>query len=193
MNKCIVFLLLFHIVPCFSVVFSQEKFEKESRLNVAQVPVDALTFLKKLNIESKIKWFREESLTETSIEAKFKFKGNRYSVEFDSIGKIQDIELEQHLKSVAPGVQLKMQSVLAKDCSRFKINKVQIQYSGTSQHLIDFFLSGKVSENVQIRYEVVTRCKENKEVSLYEYLFDNLGQFIKRSKIVFKNSSHLEY
>ena len=82
---------------------------------------------------------------------------------------------------------------LKQDCSKHKIVKIQRQFTGTENDLFFLLQNGIQSEQIKIKYEIVVRCNEQKEVNLLEYLFNEKGLLIIKSKIIFKNSSHLEY
>ena len=82
---------------------------------------------------------------------------------------------------------------LQKDCKKHKIVKTQIQYTGNQLPLFIKLLSGKPTEDLTVKYEIIAKCRSEKSTDLFEYLFTNKGQFILASQIVFKPSYHLEY
>lgn len=172
---------------------AQEKSEKESRLNPAEVPALAMEFMESLELPVKVRWYLEEGLSTRSVESKFKYKKARYSVEFDTLGMIEDVEVEVKPNTLPPAVMEAVANQLQKDCSQYKINKIQVQYLGDEEALKNIILSSKVDEDLTTNFELVVRCTQDKEVDLYEYLFDASGAVLSVSKIVFKNSSHLEY
>jgi hypothetical protein len=85
-----------------------------------------------------------------------------------------------------------MAAQLEGDCARHKLQKVQRQYTGDVAEL-GAVLRATVAATLTIRYEAVVRCKGTGTVDLFEYLFDGQGRMLSRSKVVFRNSSHLEY
>lgn len=187
---CIIFLSIIHLP---STLFAQEKFEKESRIKKTNVPLKARLFVDSLQPQHSIKWYKEEGLLENSIEAKFKNDKTLYSVEFDTLGNIQDLEIEINWEHIPSSVSDSIYAQLKMDCLKNKIVKVQRQYSGKKSLLLSFQNFHLKRESLVINYELIVRCKEQNNVALFEYLFDENGQFISRSTIVFKNSSHLEY
>lgn len=192
MYKLFCFLLLIagHLS---NALFAQEKFEKESRIKQKDVPLKAQQFIDSLHLETKIKWYREEGLTGKSIESKFKYNNSKYSVEFDTLGNIEDIEIELSRQDLALPVRDSISFHLNKDCIKHKITKIQRQYSGSEQVLLAVITAEKVNDSPAIHYEIIVRCKLEKSVELFEYLFNSEGSPLSISKIVFKNSSHLEY
>jgi hypothetical protein len=186
--------LMFLIVFCVSFNLSaQDKFEKESRIKPKVVPSRALQFINSLNLTTKLKWFKEEGLDKKSIEAKFKLNKAICSVEFDTLGKIEDVEIEVNWKDLKSDLKDSIFSQLKLDCSSHKIVKVQRQFTGSENDLFALLKTENILEHLEIKYEIIIRCKHQKKVDLFEYLFNNEGKLISKSKIVFKNSSHLEY
>lgn len=193
MNKAVFFVLVLSLFFNKNRLFAQEKFEKESRLKEKQVPAKALNFLDSLQISRKIKWFKEEGLTRESIEAKFKHNKANYSIEFDIQGKIEDIEKEIDWAKLDNKLRDSISHQLSADCTKFKISKVQIQYTGSECELYSVMLAKEINKNVMAHYELIVQCKHHNTVELFEYLFSDQGKHVSHSIILFKNSSHLEY
>jgi hypothetical protein len=187
---CIVLLLAFSFSGS---LLAQEKFEKERRIKKVNVPFQALSFMDALNVQNKVKWFKEEGLNQKSIEAKFKHNKAKYSVEFDTLGNLEDVEIVAKWNDLASNVRDSICLQLKSACSKYKIVKVQKQYLGDASKLIPMLKAGTYSPAVTLKYELVVKCHRQRKVDLFEYLFSDEGQLISISKIVFKNSSHLEY
>lgn len=178
---------------CSNYLFAQQKYEKESRIKPKDVPSKAMNFIDSINLKNRVKWYLEEGLETKSIEAKFKYNSKKYSVEFDTLGNIEDAEIEIKWDEMQTPFKDSISSQLKKDCLKQKIVKVQIQYSGTSSEILSKLRENKTYGNLTIKYEVVVRCKSKDTVVLFEYLFNKKAQVLSRSEIIFKNSSHLEY
>lgn len=192
MNRLSFILLL--IAFCLTgSLFAQSKFEKESRIKPGQVPDKARLFIDSLKIQSKVKWYKEESLTATSFEAKFSLNQARYSIEFDAVGNIEDVEIETDLNELQPELKDSVYLQLSTDCKKFSIVKVQRQYTGSESDLLSGLTTNNLNPSITINYELIVRCSQEKQAGLFEYLFDDKGKLISVSEIVFKNSSHLEY
>lgn len=174
-------------------LFAQDKFEKESRIKENHVPKKALEFLESLNYSTRIKWYREEGLIKESIEAKFRHNKTNYSVEFDSLGNIEDIEIEVNFEELDSEVKNKLIFQFKADCLKYKIVKVQKQYLGNENLLLTLCQNCEKSNLLEINYELIIKCNQNKQVDLFEYLFNKNGVLLNKYRIVFKNSSHLEY
>lgn len=178
---------------CSNFLFAQQKYEKESRMKSKDVPSKALNFFDSISLKNKVKWYLEEGLDSKSIEAKFKYNSKKYSVEFDTLGNIEDAEIEIKWDEVQSTFKDLINSQLKRDCLKHKTVKIQIQYSGTFSEILSKLRDNILSENLTIKYEIIVKCKSKNTVVLFEYLFNEKAQVISRSEVIFKNSSHLEY
>jgi len=188
--KFLIFLIVFFVSYN---LFAQDKFEKESRIKPKDVPSKALSFIDSLKMDTKVKWYLEEGLNKKSIEAKYKQNKVSYSIEFDSLGKIEDIEIEVNWGDLESSLRESISSQLQQNCSSHRIEKVQRQFTGSENDLFTLLNTRIIFEHLNINYEIIVRCKQLNEVDLFEYLFNNNGKLISTSKIVLKNSSQLEY
>lgn len=187
---CVLVIIL--LIPVFPLL-AQEKFEKESRIRKKDIPAKAIQFVETLPLAKKVKWYREEGLTNTSIEAKFKYQNKRYSVEFDTSGNVEDVELNATKSGLPSGVLKSFSAYMEANCSKFNIHKVQIQYTGETSELVSVIKGDDKNLKLNIYYEVIVVCTYGKKKDLFEYLIDEEGKVLSSSKIIFKNSTHLEY
>jgi hypothetical protein len=185
--------ILWVFLFCPFFLFSQEKMEKEYRIKKKNVPVPALFFMDSVGIKVKTKWYKEEGLEKNSIEVKFKYKKRSYSIEFDTLGKVEDVEVSRKWREIDKSTQKLIENQLLKDCAKYKVEKIQIQYKGLDKYLYEIVKNPNSKTPLQIKYELIVKCKSNGGVDLYEYLFNSQGDTVSKSKIIFKNSSHLEY
>lgn len=184
-------LFLFLLIACCIHARAQEKFEREYRLKKENIPSKAVEFVKKFNFDRAVKWFGEESLQGKSIEAKVKFNKTKYSIEFDTLGNLQDVEIEIPFQKIQKNSAQKIQEFFAKDFQKFKIIKIQKQFSGTPAEVLNDLKNNGNSSS--IKYEIVVKGKDQSGRNLYEYTFSSAGDFEKKEKIIFRNSDHLEY
>lgn len=183
------------LILCFAPLslLAQQKLERESRIKPNDVPEVALGFLENGQVTAKTKWYFEENLEGNSIEAKFRQDGHRYSVEFDTLGLIQDIEIEVKELALETAVLSAMTDHLGSTFTNYRIRKIQVQYSGAPEVLNKILASYPEVGVVVTRYEVVVKGRNAEETALYEFTFDEAGEFIKQQQIIFKNANHLEY
>ncbi len=190
MKKSIFILFLFTL-PQSGKLSAQVKYERESRMRPQDVPSEARSFLASIETDHKIRWYREEKWEGASIEAKFRYAGADYSVEFDTTGMVEDVERTIRWKDLPLPVSRSISDRLDKDCRRYKVVKIQRQYTGMNPEAFSI-RDADNNASLVIRYELVVRCKRD-HAGLYEYLFDRTGELVTVSQIVFRNSSHLEY
>jgi hypothetical protein len=174
-------------------LLGQQKYERESRIKTEDVPLAAQAFVDSLVNHQKIKWYLEESLTHFSIEAKFKLDENKYSVEFDTLGRLEDVELLVKEDAIPSSVYDQIREILDSLFSRYRIRKSQIQYTGQAEKLLTLIRRGEATEGYTTKFELIVKGRTEQGVHLYEMLFDNSGHLLSQSTIVLKNANNLEY
>lgn len=181
------------MIPLFFISFcsySQSKLEIEERIDKRKAPLSAQIFIDSLYFSSKIKWFVEQDYDRKTFEAKTKSEGKRYSIEFDSLGQIEDIEEEIKWDQIPLFTQDAICEKLNTDFEKFKIKKIQIQYIGKEKDLLNFRTN---TENLIIKYEIVVKGQKESKTTFYEYLFLEKGELESQTQFEFRNTDHLEY
>lgn len=184
-------LLLFIFSGLPQRVQAQEKFEMEQRVGRDKVPESALSFVDSFT-KSKVKWYEETGISSKSYEAKFKLNGRRFSVEFDSTGSLEDIEIRMHYRDLETNVKRSISTHLDSVYDRTRIHKLQIQYAGDVLKMMK--LRNGISEGLNIQYELELRTKiKGTRPELYEYTFDQQGKYLFHKTIILRNADHLEF
>ncbi len=181
------------IIFCATSIFSQSKFEREYKVQESDVPQRALQFLDQLGTEQKVKWYAEESQDGKSFEAKTIKKSKLFSIEFDTLGALQDVEIEIEESEIPKMVFTNLCKHLDSIFLDYKFRKIQLQYSGPDQVIIDAIQRETISSTLTTKYEIITKGRNESGTQLYEITFDKNGEMIKKAVIVFKSSDHLEY
>ena len=195
MLKRIFPILLVLVLGLTHTTLAQQKFERESRIAIDEVPLKAQNFIKSLT-SHKVKWYLEERINDYSIEAKFKLNKKRYSIEFDTLGTLEDAEIKVSWKTLNPTIKKHIESQLKTEHKKFKVKKVQVQYVGPPNLVLQQLKNLETNSTIDTNYEVVLKCwplSNKPPVALYEYLFDDEGAVLSKSQIIFKNASNLEY
>lgn len=191
MNKFTILIVLssFH----FSF-FAQQKFEKEYRINSNEIPAKSLQIIKMWNFKKKVKWFAEESNDGKTFEAKVVYKRHSYSIEFSEEGQILDVEKKVKFSELSREIQLEIKENLSKKFKKYRIKKVQIQYSGTETAIYNEVFQLKTThERAKINFEIVLKAKKQNDYALYEILTDNKGNLIEELKFKQESSLNLEF
>ncbi len=176
-----------------SVAFSQTKFESEIRIKDTQIPSAARTFIDSVYFTKKVKWYREIGLNSTSVEAKTKHKGKRYSVEFSPDGRLEDAEIEIDMTDIEQNIRCNIVAYFYSVYDKYRIDKVQIQYTGAENNMLSTLRTDVPDPAVTINYEIVMNAKTEGIYKRFEYLFDESGEFIEKSEVVLKNTNNLQY
>lgn len=174
-------------------VMAQQKYEREVRIQATDVPADALNFVNSSPIDSKIKWYREINLNTTSIEAKTKYKRHRYSIEFSENGILEDIEVEIKVRDLNPEIIKKIRATIEKSHGNFKLEKIQLQYSGNKDLLKRVLDNKPIPDALTIKYEIVISSKESDTFKRFELLFNEALELESTTEIITKNNINIEY
>jgi hypothetical protein len=175
-------------------VLGQEKVEREVRVKERQVPMEARNWLKDAFEKiRKPKWYKEFSELGYSFEAKFKLKDRFHSVEFDSLGTVLDVEIEMEWESLSEEVKANLTSHFEGTLRGFKLEKIQIQYSGLPGDLEDFFDEDE-THGVLIQFEIEYQAEDQSEViRLWEGTFSSDGKFLAQRLIVVREIFNLSF
>lgn len=177
-----------------SFTFTQTKYEVEKRIKKDEVPQSAQDFINNFSPQKKVKWFKEKGVNSSSFEAKFHHDSHFYSVEFDTTGKIEDVELLINKDEVEKEILIKIEDYLTSSFERYKIQKIQIQYTGDKELLIGLKNIHTVSiGQLKIAYELVVKGKKENHIVLIEFHFNQEGILIDESELELQNFDHLEY
>ena len=172
----------------FTGLFAQNKLEREYRVKSDQVPQKAIECIQKFNFAQQVKWYFEEGLNEKSYEAKTQYRKQYYSIEFDTLGNLLDIEILIESELLPSNVSRKINMDLNQRFKKHKIDRIQVQYTGTVEDVF-LWISQNQSNNLTIKYELVIKAGSK----LFEILFTDQGNFEQIAEIIPKNSFHLEF
>lgn len=186
--------LLVTLILSISLVYSQEKFERESRIKSSDVPKKASMYVKSIFPDAqKIKWYFEENLDGFANEAKVKQEGTIYSIKFDTLGNLQDIEFIEKFNKLPMQVQDKVESHLQEQYDRFRLKKVQIQWIGDADLLRSVLLDETKNGQYETNYEIEFVGRKDGNAQSYEILFNEEGEHLNTKKIITRNLNHLVY
>ena len=175
-----------------TVLSAQTKFEFERRIAETTVPPSALAFVNALELDKKVRWYQETSERDTTVEAKTKRRGQWHSIEFHRWGALEDVEIKIPYDSIPEPVRDSICNQLYRQTRRFRVDKTQVQYSGDPVAVQRAVLHA-APKAVTVRYELTVKAETDDGFELLEYLFDAAGTQLDRSKIVFRNTDHLDY
>lgn len=186
-------ILFFLFVLSSLPLFAQQKYEREIRLDPVAVPESARTYIDAFDFDGKVKWYKEIGLDTFSIEAKTKHDGTRYSIEFNPEGKLEDVEIQTEMSDIIADTRCNIVEHFRATYERFHIDKVQVQYTGAPQAILDYLQKKGAHPDVIVNYEIVMNAKPEKSYKRYEFLFSESGVFLQKKEIVLKNLNNIQY
>jgi hypothetical protein len=181
------FMLL--VLPCRG----QQKYEREYRIKSKAVPPKAARFVDDVFKKTTVHWYGEESLTATTIEAKLRANQQRYSIEFDSSGKIQDVEIQRRFSQIPAKTRTVLTDQLGQQFDTFTVIKTQLQWTASQADLKTAIVTNNPPASVQIRYELILKAQKNRAANYYEVLCEQSGAIVGIRQLVQRDTNNLIY
>jgi hypothetical protein len=181
--------VLFFFTPL--LVFGQVKMEKELKVQRSRVPVKALKWLDDaIDQKNQLKWYYQTDGDYDSFEAKFKRNRKSFSVEFNTEGIIQDIEIKEHWRKLPLLVRNNISDYLQTQFSKSRVDNVEIQYSG-SEEALKKWESNNGTSQIEVKYEIEFYGKAKNNKKFWEGLFDRDGNILGKREIIISPSNNL--
>jgi hypothetical protein len=192
LSKASFIYLLFYCSFCFS----QSKYEKEERIDVSEFPKVAQNYFNTISDQvNYLKYYKEIDGDKQSFEVKFKLKKQYYSVEFDTLGIIEDIEIVIKKKHIPQAVLNNISSYFNESFKKHRLIKIQKQYIKTSNKTDLQFLQ-QILTNINEKntnYEIISEVKTNEGRTLKEFIFNSNGTFEKSRTVTSSSYEHALY
>jgi hypothetical protein len=185
--------LIILFISTFTSAFTQLKYEKESRLKKADIPPLAFELIESLAIPGKTKWYLEQSLNGNSVEAKFRFNQKYYSIEFDTEGNLQDVEITIQINEISDKVKETIFKKLESEFNKYSIQKIQAHYPGKSAEVLSIIKKPLNLNGKTVKYELIVNGKTGNTTKQYEIVFDTNGILTEKKEIIQKNADNLEF
>ena len=174
--------------------WGQTKTEIEKRVDVENVPSKAVEDLSEDVKEfDKVKWYYQEDGYKRVFEAKFKQFSQQYSVEFDTLGNIANVEIIIKKRQVPKKTLKKMMSYLEEEFEDYKIRKIQREHLGEDDDLMDLIEENELDDDLTIKYEVGVNAKIDNQRKLYEISFDHDGKVLTLREVIIQSTDILDY
>ncbi len=172
---------------------AQFKYEKEYRIKSKLIPQKAINYIDSINLDAKVKWFKEVGMEGISYEAKFKLNKRYYSVEFDSSGLVQDIEFIIKKAEIDSGIYKKLTLAFDSIFKQWKIQKIQLHINNYQIASFPFVSNNNPIVLKNMSYEIIIKGKNDQEQQLYEITFNYNGELQSTLQIIQDKTDHLEY
>jgi hypothetical protein len=174
-------------------LYAQDKVEMEQRIHTNEVPLLALEWFDDAYERArKTRWYHEETSGIKSYEVKLKWKGQMHSVEFDTAGVIQDIEISVEWQKLPELVQENITSYLDSAFQKYRVQKIQEQWTGSPDDLEDL-IDERELDDLTIRYELEYYGKNASTDELWEGLFDADGSMLRERIVKLRPTDNLNF
>lgn len=151
------------------------------------------SFMEATGFQSKVKWYQEIGSEGVFYEGKTKSSGISYSVEFDTLGQVKDVEKTVSFETLPSHVSEEIQTYLSSHFTKYCIKETQLQWTGDNAVLIALIQQGKSALPHSTHYELIVRGKVNAGNKHYELVFDDQVTLLERSEIPLRNTDHLDF
>ena len=181
---------------CCLFAKAQNKYEREYRILKSQFPDNALQLIaNKLEGVKRLKFYKETDSAKTSFEAKFKKDRLWYSVEFNSDGILEDIEIVIEPIDVPSETFNAITGYLKTKFSKYRIKKIQQQYPVSLIENERTTIKNAFQNLIlpSINYECIVAGKKDKNYLEYEVLFNAQGSFKQIRQSLPPNYDHVLY
>lgn len=166
------------------------KVELEERVDYSLVPDSSRAAVNALiPAVKKVIWYKERSESGTTYEAKFKFRGLKYSMEFDEEGGFLDIEVQQKWPDL-PDDHKSALDIAFSSIPDFKLKRIQGQWTGLLTDLIKGREVQRLFTTARA-YEIEFKGTVKGRKSLWEGLFRPDGDLIQIREMLIGNLDNL--
>jgi hypothetical protein len=185
------------IILLFSFLsFSQNKNEKEERIPGYEFPEVSHKYFNGISDKvNYLKFYRETDREKYSFEAKFKLNKLYYSVEFNTKGILEDIEIVIKKKHIPKDVLSNINDYLDKYFDKTRFIKIQKKYINNTlkndKEFIDHIIENPEGNNTH--YEIIAETKTKGNRTLKELTFTSLGEFERSRKVSSSSYEHALY
>lgn len=174
---------------------SEDKHEKETRIEESEFPEKALTKISPyLEDAKRIRFYKEVDSLKKSYEVKFRLGKLHYSVEFDPQGELEDVEFIIKENDVPEESWSRITAYLNHNFNKPRVLKIQQQYpknGKTAQRVFKDAFQNLILP--YINYEIIFTSNEEEGFQGYEGLFNARGQRLSIRKSIVADYDHLLY
>jgi hypothetical protein len=175
-------LILTLLVPC--LIHGQVKLEYEKRINKSEFPQAAIHWLDSHpELPKRIRYLLETDGQIHTYEAKFVHEKKWHSIEFDSLGQLQDVEVLINRKEIPQPLREKVEAYLDAQYDKWRKDRIQRQYTAAANGPRVLERLWAEDATVECNLEIEVSVKEGRKTAHYELLFDPDGAHVATRKI----------
>lgn len=173
--------------------YAQQKQEQEFGIDEKDLPRNISPLLSEyLKDVKRLRFFKELDGQKTSYEVKFKKDTLYYSIEFDSIGQLEDVEFIIKESAIPKKSYASINEYLGTAHEKYRIKKIQQQYpheGGNAKALLRDAFQNLLS--TKINYELIIATKDKEGYVEFEITFDAQGNHLLTRKSVATKYDHV--
>lgn len=176
--------------------YSQTKNEQEKRINQSEFPKIAQNYFNFIAHKTKyLKFYKETDAKKQSFEAKFKINKLHYSIEFDTLGKLEDIEVLVKKRDISKKALKQIDAYFSSNFKKCRIIKIQKQYINHSTKNDQYYIAYIIENpnNKHTHFEIIAEIKTKQKHELREFTFNRDGKFEKSRLITSSSYEHALY
>jgi len=182
LKHSLLILLFLGAIPFACQCQEDIKYEKEIPIDSNLVPLNARAYIRNLNVEI-VNWVKEINFNSRKYEAKALWNKLPASIEFDSTGAFEDIEITVEESKLSPATLKNVRKVLKQHFAKFDFAKIQLQFTGADTSLIKRMAQNDEQAPITLKYEIELYGKIKTAWRMYEYLFDRNGRLEQKREI----------
>ncbi len=173
-------MLLYAIQP--GEVTGQTKFEREYRIKPQVVPQQSLDFVASFPFKREVRWYINQREHSKTIEAKVRYKRRLYSIDFDSSGNFNDLEVEIRWLEIPAEIRVKTTDSLDSMFIQHRIVRVQAQFCIPSIHQM---VAKDIAHYLhEANFEIIIEGKSSDDNRQYEILISEQGELLRIEEII---------
>jgi hypothetical protein len=166
----------------YTTAQSTQKVERESKIEAVDFPNNALQTVEEIGYaRKKVAFYKETDGDKTSYEAKLKYKGSKYSIEFDRDGILEDVEIDLAKRKIPKETRALINRRLDTIARKYRMEKVQLQYLNNKETSLE--IRTRIDREDFDNYEIIVAFKDKRKIYRKEMLFDKKGNFIQERDI----------
>lgn len=182
------------VISLCAIFVHGQKNELEYRIDPDAFPAEAMEqVIDKIADSDKVRYYKEIDIDKISYELKIKRDGRRYSIEFDSIGNLEDVEIQIDEDGIPQKTFERIKDYYQNFYDRYRIIKVQKHYAADVFGKKTLNYGFYNHDDADVRFEIVAAGKRNKSYERYEMLFNMEGNVLRKRKFITPNYDHILY
>lgn len=171
------------------------KKEIEKGIRADAFPRPGLLFIDAFKNKKRLKFYEQNTSGELAFESKFVYEGRKFSIEFDTLGLLTNIEVEMEWEEIEKATRQRIEKGFNQNFENFRLIKIQKKWvhekdeddfdeDDIAEFLTDFSLYKNDLDDMEVAYEIeISGKRPANRPGLFEVIFDGKGNFSMMRKI----------